>query len=555
MNALARSSAFLLLLIIPLAPFQSSAQDQKATGSIAGRITISDKPAAGISVVLLQAEPSPSNQPPIARARTDEQGYYRLTGVPEGRYIVSPLAPAYVVPLEYNAFRAGKSVTLQDGEAIESVNVQLIRGGVITGRVTDAEGRPMVGVRVQIEDRDRKRPVYFTTSLMLQTDDRGIYRVYGLAEGRYTVSVGETPGRISVPINRGDQYHVRTFHPDVTDESNAGVIEVTPGSEATGVDIKVGRTAKYFTASGRVIDTLTGKPVAGAVCGFGPLSEDGKQTQGSRMGFRTDSAGNFKLEGLWPGRFAAFAMHSADNETYSEPVIFQVNSEDVRGLEIKLVSGGSISGVVVIEGTDDPAVIERVSQLSLYPSRISQGEMDAISAPRQSPRIEPDGSFRIGGLPEGKFRINLLSYPVQKGFALLRVERDGLDQRGGIEVAAGEHISGVRVIIGYGSSVVRGQIRVEGEAPPEGTRFTLYIARRADGAPPSIVRPVQADERGRFVFDGLMAGDYEIHVSPWRPASGDGQGALRSRPVKQAVTVGNQSEIEVTIVVNLSEQN
>jgi protocatechuate 3,4-dioxygenase beta subunit len=554
MKALARIQALATLFIILILPVLSSAQDQRRpgefTGSISGRITIGSKPAAGITVALLSSGAS-FQQPPVSRTRTDEQGYYRFNGLQVGQFIVSPLAPSYVAPTDINQFRPGKAITLHEGEAVESFDIQLIRGGVITGRVTDADGRPVIAARVRIDDRDKRRPLNLPMTRMYETDDRGIYRLYGLPEGRYTVSLGENTNRPAVRIGGGPNYYTRTFHPDVIDENKATVIEVTPGSETTGVDIKIGRPTKSFTASGRVLDSRTGRPVTGATCGYGPLSPDGTLLQGYGMGYRTDSAGNFKLEGLMPGRYAAFAVVEGDTESYSEPAIFQVEGDNVRGLEIKLVSGSSISGVAVIEGTDDPAVLARLSQLQFFTSNRQES---GLSPPRPSPvRIAPDGSFRAGGLQPGKIMLYLMSAQNHKGFALLRIEHNGVEQRGPIEVAAGEHITGVRAVIAYGTSVMRGQIKVEGGTLPEGVVFQVVLQRQG-GIGQSYAMPVQADERGRFFLDGLVAGDYEIRVFPRRTDSAGGQPIpIPIQPVRQTVTVGHNTEADVTITVNLGE--
>ncbi|HET9528860.1 MAG TPA: hypothetical protein VFQ92_00800, partial [Blastocatellia bacterium] len=165
----------------------------------------------------------------------------------------------------------------------------------------------------------------------------------------------------------------------------------------------------------------------------------------------------------------------------------------------------------------------------------------------------PDGSFRIGGLQPGKVRLQISSFPVQKGFTLARVERDGIEQTGFFEIAAGEHITGVRMIITHGNLIVRGQIRVEGGTLPEDLRFQVAMHKQTGSVQtPSRPAVVMSDERGRFLIDGLSAGDYEIRVVPtYADPSGNRRSGIR--PVKQAVTVGPQSETEVTIVVNLNE--
>ena len=69
-----------------------------------------------------------------------------------------------------------------------------MRGGAITGTVTNAMGEPVVAVRVRatmIRDARGESPrLPVLISSEQPTDDRGIYRIYGLRPGTYIVSAG-----------------------------------------------------------------------------------------------------------------------------------------------------------------------------------------------------------------------------------------------------------------------------------------------------------------------------------------------------------------------------
>ena len=82
------------------------------------------------------------------RATTDQDGFYRIANVPPGNYEVSPAAPAFV-PADIKQPR-GKTVLVGEDENVENINFALVRGGVITGRVTDADGRPVIQQQVNI---------------------------------------------------------------------------------------------------------------------------------------------------------------------------------------------------------------------------------------------------------------------------------------------------------------------------------------------------------------------------------------------------------------------
>ena len=88
------------------------------------------------------------------------------------------------------------------------------------------------------------------------------YRIYGLPAGRYTISVGDDPNNTSFGMRRSGFFQ-RTYHPDVLDPTKATVVEVGEGTEARDVDIKLGRRAPTYTATGRVVDAESGQPVTG----------------------------------------------------------------------------------------------------------------------------------------------------------------------------------------------------------------------------------------------------------------------------------------------------
>src|SRR5256885_2185609 len=118
----------------------STAQDSRKepAGSITGRVTLGGKPAARVTVMLGSGEGGPQ-QSPGARVTTDEYGRFKLNGLPAGSYTVLPHTPALVVAAETSMAQLGKTVTLGDGEEVDGIDFSLVKGGVITGRITDAQ--------------------------------------------------------------------------------------------------------------------------------------------------------------------------------------------------------------------------------------------------------------------------------------------------------------------------------------------------------------------------------------------------------------------------------
>ena len=177
---------FAVLLTIFSFPTSLSAQSapketvKTALGSVSGRVTIKDKGVFGVVVAVRKLERGNSNER-VPRATTDQDGFYRVANVAPGTYEVSPSAPAFVAT---DTRELRKNVLLGEDENVENIDFTLVRGGVITGRLTDADGHPVIAqqvyiYRTDIFDQQRGQPVQqIVPSAGAQTDDRGIYRVF-----------------------------------------------------------------------------------------------------------------------------------------------------------------------------------------------------------------------------------------------------------------------------------------------------------------------------------------------------------------------------------------
>lgn len=534
MKTLAHQSILCVLLIacahLGIVKSQTGQDKKTGTGSISGNVSIKGKAATGITVVLRYANvgyPQATNY----QAKTDEEGNYRISNLPPGSYQVSPDAQAFVV-----SPRSGNGIAiLAEGESVERMDFSLTKGAVITGRVTNTEGQPLIEQNVELQ------PLEYSQSLgILQringlrglTDDRGVYRIFGIPEGKYRVAVAS--GRRAVVR--------QVFHPGVYDALKATVVEVSEGSEAKNIDIAVETSSspEKFAVSGRIIDGVSGQSIPNVGISLIPTSNTYSGLQ--RSGLSSDNKGQFRIDRLAAGSYGIQIEVTPGSDLHSDVVHFEIVDSDVDGVVIKTYKGASVTGQLIFEG-DAKSNRPKTGQL-----RLSLEVQHPKGSYGKSAHLNPDLTFHSSGLKEGTINFHVSFYEtfMPRELVISRVERDGaINPR--IEIRDGDQVAGVKVFVRLGTATINGRVKVEnGELPPN-AQLSVWFTNT--GVESARVRPqnVVIDSRGNFVLERLAAGTYEINVSVHLPG-----GPRRMPSAKQQVTVTDGEVAEVTISLNLS---
>lgn len=552
------------ILVLSATKLRAQTPDAKTkpTGSISGRVTIGEKPAPGILI----AVGGLNSSMPTAQTTSDADGNYRIGGLAAGQINVTPVAPVYVVPVS-PMFGQGRVVNLAANEAVEGIDFKLTRGGVITGRITDADGRPVVEQRVSLISVDEngaiaRGPTYRSSNFMMnQTDDRGVYRIYGLPAGHYKVSVGEDAGRSSGLRVSG--YYQRVYYPDASEINKAGIVDVNEGGEAKNIDLKLGRLSSTYSVSGRIIDADTGQPLPGVYFSFGAVQQNQNQSYVSGTSGPanpTNSQGEFRMEGLSPGRYVLVVNSQGVNpnlasrpaaKVYSEPFPFEIFDGDVSNLEIKANQGLTLSGIVVPDGITDKIVLARISKLMVV-ANVNPGPNELrVFLGGSVAKLNPDGSFLIEGLRPGKVTLNVgAGGPESFGFTTSRIEYNGVAPSHELDLPPGQDISGVKIFVAYGTGVVRGQLKIEGGTLPADAAIFISVNRQGE---PSRFNG-QVDSRGRFLIRGISPGTYDVVL---QIISFGVQQLPRGfqRQQRQTVTVADGSDTEVFFTLDLSRKD
>jgi len=275
-----------------------------------------------------------------AVAITDRDGSFRVDGMEPVPYQITVWMPAYISqPAETEEFREKQ---YQVGDLASFV---LIKGGVITGTVTNVAGNPVIGVHVSariIRDRnDRRLGRGFESRV--NTDDRGVYRIYGLPSGTYIVFAGSTDESLEWGINPFSN-DIPTYAPSSTRDT-AEEISVRAGAETSNVDIR------YRGEQGRTISGTVGGPsiAGGFTVVLTSVAISGSQSDTSK--FEQPGSRQFAFTGLMEGDYYLTLRTdpSAKEANLSESKLVRVRGTDVEGIELTANPLGVVSGRVALE--------------------------------------------------------------------------------------------------------------------------------------------------------------------------------------------------------------
>jgi 5-hydroxyisourate hydrolase-like protein (transthyretin family) len=517
-------------------------------GSVSGVVKLDGKPARSTRVCLVRTA---GDRRPMASAVTDEQGRYHLGDVPPGTYLVAVHAPACVVEngdIAENG--SGRLVTLADGGSMTGVDISLVPGGVVTGRVTTASGEPVIGVGIELRRVGADGQPDQVTNVdwrILSTDDRGTYRIFGLAAGRYVVSAGgsdDLGGAISV--GSGAVTFRKTFHPGTTDPARAEAVDVTPGSVTKGIDVVLADEVKLYAVSGRATHTGSNAPVVGASGEIGELVDG--QLSGTLSGaFATDANGAFHIMGLEPGSYLLGFTAGADGSV-ADPIRFDVVDADVSGLRVVFRSGATIAGVVVVEGADADAARASLANVFIYANRSYGPDAEPADeiASGSGAAIGADGSFALKGLRPGRYPIEFGSQANPRPLAVVRVERGGETVGPEIEIGESDRVVEVRIVVVAANCALKGRLRIEGEIVPRSAEVVVF--RRREAGEDYLGRS-RVDERGQYFLDSLLPGDAVVFPLATPARAGANGARARGKPVSVRLVAGETVDADLEIDV------
>ena len=552
----------------PGQPRDARGQQPLATGTalIAGSVVVAGtgQPARRARVTLNGSEGGGSRT-----AMTDEDGRYVFADLGAGRYSLSVSKTGHVGVTfgQTRPGRPGTPIQLTDGQKF-TANLQLPRGSVITGTVLDEYGEPAPGTQVRV-----MRYVMQGGRRTLQqsgsgaTDDRGIYRVYGLQPGDYIVSavprnagpamdvqrlqaeLAQVRERLVAPAADGAARDVAArlqaqlqsqlpqqeeqatgyapvYFPATVAVAQAGDIALNIGEERGNIDFQLVRVP-MARIDGTIVNS-TGQATENVQV---TLTEAAQTMPGAvTIGARADAEGRFHLANVPPGNYRLIAR-----AVVSQPGVpggggppggrgaralgpqstairlwgtadIPVDGRNLTNVLVTLQQGLTLTGRVTFQGTaQQPADLTRM-RVILTPADPAGGPMMQNAAGT----VDATGKFTIASVVPGMYR--LTASGGGNGWYLDSAVIDGQDTLDvPFEVKPGSAPSGAVITFTDRQAQLTGSITNQrGDPAPEQT-LILFPAEERYWVPQSRrIRSTRPSTDGQFTFAGIPPGDYKL---------------------------------------------
>ena len=523
--------------------------------AVSGRVVAASEgtPIQSARVGLIQAD---ANQHPgVYGTTTDDQGHFEIKKVPAGRYRFVASRPGFISQ-EYKAvgLKGGAMLTLVPGQTVDDAMFRLVRAAVVSGRVLDEAGQPMLAVyvsalrkltaeeREESTHRSKKEPLLQSSGTA--TDDRGEYRIFGLKPGEYYLKATENPDEASM-FNRGmdaglsDYELVREmatqyaplYYPGVLQPSEAQPVQVRAGEEVQA-DFAM-RHIKTVQVSGHVL-APDGKPATHAYVGIRTHDVD-DFASGSSAG--TDEKGEFIIKGVSPGTYLISSQQMVDGHRVFARQQIEVGESNLDGVMPSFGGGATITGRIT--ATNSGVALDR--------AHVTLASVEEDGGFAGWAEVKPDGTFELLNVADGSYVLH--AGVSQKGWYVKSVRLGATDVlQKGLQVERGAAPGTLEIVVSSAAAQLDGSVTQDGK-PVVGAQIR---ARPEPQTPYNEMRSPSGvtDQNGQFTIPTIPPGKYKVVAK--LPSGSPEVPSLNSEP--QIITLGEHDHQTVQLTLPKPEE-
>jgi protocatechuate 3,4-dioxygenase beta subunit len=443
---------------------------EQATGRPLSRTVVRLEPVA---------KPGEATGTPLI-SRSGRSGYFVFPAVAPGLYLVIAERDGFFTGMYGQRLSAGRGTPVPvASDSNIFADIRMRHKGAITGRVLDENGVGRPGTNV----------VAYRAQLPLRaagsatSDDRGVYRIHGLAPGKYWVRSA------AQSLDDGSGW-LPTYGPMGRETRDARVHRVTVDADTTDADVNPD-PGSLFRLGGIIACDRDG-PVTVVLS-----SETGRRET------QTGCKGSYQFDGLAPASYEVFARMQDGSasgfiELYlgGDNVAANVQVMQLPAIEFEICRAGTNSALdiplVVFARRQDLAVTDAVKEIRTARAALDPGHWE----------------FRAQ-VPDGQYVESITNYwgGSRRAFRAETRPRDWFDVF--IESRAPARI---RISVSDRAGEISEIVRAEGQAAPGAPVFLWPVeeaARRSLGGSKQML----TDTEGRFRLGSLPPGDYRVVAS------------------------------------------
>ena len=462
-------------------------------------------------------------------------GEFLFDKLPEGRYSINASRARYLSGSfgQKKPERSGTTIQLADAEQKKDLKVTLFAGSVITGIVFGDDGEPVQNAQVRALKYSMRTGVRRLQSTNgVSTDDRGVYRLYGLTPGEYVIAATSNSQDSGLQMNfemalateRAPVAFAPTYYPGAIAPSGAIAVTVTGGEERQGIDITLMRV-QTSTINGMIVSASGALPQRVTIS-LQPVDE---AAQGLALSSaRVTPDGRFTLRAVPPGQYnvvarsttsvrvsmpgAAIAGAGSQEVMTSQTVstgrtLILVDGSALNGVIVTLDGGRSVSGRVVFEGGMPPDLNRTRMTASV---QMALGSPSANMPPPPPAPVMADGTFKITNVAPGRYTLRVSGVQNYSMKSSMVRDRDSLDYP--FEVENDDVADGlVTLAAGLAPTELSGTITDQTSQPAVDYTIVVFGSDQRFWTPGSRrISTARPATDGKYTVRGLPAGDYQI---------------------------------------------